>query len=345
MGGPDHESMPPVTEEATAALADYSQGEIVGLGSLPVIRPWPPADPIPLTFWKRLKGVLRPSRASNAPSGQSAPYGSVVLSQTCDIVQSDRLTVQLAPLVPLTGQRANEARTGRRPRYVPLPNADDGLFIDLENITTVHKNDLVGLVHRPGINVPGEGRKLAQAVGRRFTRFAFPDDLHPWLRPLEELLQKKAARPTSPEGMALTSVIEIRIEAKGGWEDPPPYVLTVIVIVEQGTLPYGSEEYPEPSENLLKWLRGNDGKLLRMASQIATRLNESKDTSEKYHLWLALGEAWAAQCRPGPDESESVLAAVDSIDGEVVSADDLTMDRWWGSEALDLDHLSPPRPI
>jgi hypothetical protein len=30
---------------------------------------------------------------------------------------------------------------------------------------------------------------------------------------------------------------------------------------------------------------------------------------------------------------------VDSIEGEIVSAEDLTMDRWWGSEALDLDHL------
>jgi hypothetical protein len=335
--------MPPVTDEANAALADYSQGEIVELWALPLFRPWPPANALPLTLGKRLREVLRPSRESNDVHGEPAPFGSVVLSQTCDIVQSDRLTVQVAPLARLTGQRANEARIGRRPRYVPLPNADDGLFIDLESIATIHKNDLTGVGHKPGVNSTEEGRKLAQAVGRRFTRFPFPDELHPWLRPLERLLQRKADRPASAEGIALASVIEIRIEAQESWESRP-YTLTVLVVVEQGTLPYGPEDDPEQPKILGDWLRGDDGRLLRSPAQIAQRLNDSHDASEKYFLWLALGEAWADQCRPESSEDDAVLAAVDSIDGEVVSADDFTMDRWWGSEALDLDHLSPPSP-
>jgi hypothetical protein len=343
VGGPNQESLPPVTDEAIAALTSYSQGEILELTTLPVIRPWPPLEASPLSLGTRLRKALRSSQTQNDTLGEPAPSGSAVLSQTCDIAQPDRLTVQIAPLARLAGQRANEAAIGRRPRYVPLPNADDSLFIDLESIVTVHKNDLAGVAHKPGVNNTREGRKLAQAIGRRFTRFPFPDELHPWLRPLEDLLQKKADRPSSPLGIALASVAEIRIEAQGSWESPP-YTLTVLVVVEQGILPYGPDDNPEQPKVLGNWLRDVDGSLIRSATQIAEKLNASTDASERYYLWLALGEAWADQCRPGANESESIHTAVDSIDGEVLSADDLTMDRWWGSEALDLDHLSPPRP-
>jgi len=138
----------------------------------------------------------------------------------------------------------------------------------------------------------------------------------------------------------------LRIEAKGKWEDPPPYILTVLIVVEQGVLPYGrhDDEVPEEPARLTALLRDDERLLKITAGQIAEELITAKSAPERYYLWLALGEAWAAQCSLKPGESESVRTAVDSIDGEVVSADDLTMDRWWGSEALDLDHLSAPRP-
>jgi len=336
--------LPNVTDEAHAVLANYSQGEIVEVRSLPVMCPWPPkVDRLStlriFTTWLR-------AAPPKVPPAYPAPDGSVVISQTCDIAQRDRLTVQLAPLVRLGGSDASEARINRRPRFIPLPNVDDHLFVDLQSIVTVHKNDLLDVAHKPGVNGAREGRKLAQAVGRRFTRFPFPDDLHPWLRPLEKVLQTKATKPSTPEGMALASVLELRVEAKGAWEDPPPYILTVLIIVEQGVLPYGrnDDEVPEEPASLTGLLRDDERLLKLTAGQIAAELKTARTAPERYYLWLALGEAWAAQCSVRPGEPDSVRAAVDSIDGEVVSADDLTMDRWWGSEALDLDHLSAPRP-
>jgi len=350
--------LPAVTTEANDFLSTFRQGEIIDIDSLGIhtldreenqahavgfrARLWN------LGRWLGLNGRTTDDTASREDLSRiPTPLGAVVLSQTCDIVQSDRLTVQLAPVVRLEGERANQAGSGRRPQYVAIPNANDGLFADLERICTMHKNDIVGMMHRPGVNTPLEGRKLAQAIGRRFTRFPFPDNLHPWLRPLEEVLQKKASKTASPEGRVLEHVIEIRIEAEGKWETPEPYNLTVIVVVEQGTLPYGlGDQVPEQSSTLSTWLRTDGGDLRRPAADIASRI-EGTTTSpaDKYYLWLALAEAWAEKCKPHAGASAEELAAVSSLEGEVVSADELTMDRWWGSEALDLDHLSPPRPL
>jgi hypothetical protein len=343
-------SLPPVSDRADATLADFQQGEIIKPERSEALEEETPGgranfvSELIAPLLQRLRGT----RVTAIPEHplKSMPNGAVVLSQTCDIVQRDRLTVQIAPLVPLSGSMANEARIRRRPQYVPLPNAPENLFIDLERLTSVHKNDLVDITHEAGINSQGDARKLAQSIGRRFTRFPFPDNVHPWLRPLEEVLQTKADRPNSPEGIALQSVMEIRVEAKGKWEDPPPYVLTILFVVEPGILPYGPrDEVPEVPTGLSGWLRGGSGALKRTASQIADRLNKASSAADRYYLWLALGEAWAAQCHPRPGASQAVMREVEgSIDGEVLSADELTMDRWWGSEALDLDHLSPPRP-
>jgi hypothetical protein len=344
-------SLPPVTAEAHAALVDFRQGEIIRKatprGGQVVGRHRSSPNFIgrfARVFTARFR-VTRQVTPFTDPLA-SMPNGAVVLSQTCDIVQQDRRTVQVAPLVPLSGSMANEAKIRRRPQYVPLPNAPKGLFGDLERIISVHKNDLTDIQHEAGINTRDEERKLAQSIGRRFTRFPFPDNLHPWLRPLEGVLQSKASSTTSPEGVLLENLIEIRVEAKGKWEDPPPYMLTILFVVDPGTLPFGlDEEVPGIPVSLSRWLRDDEGKLRRKPGEIASRLLGSTSDVDKYYLWLALGEAWAEQCHPRTGASQAVMDEVDSIDGEIVSADDLTMDRWWGSEALDLDHLSAPRPL
>lgn len=338
----------PVSAPAIDALASYGQGEIIETTSLSVqalsnqtIEPQNLLTRVRINLGRRLLGEgTQTGNRTLIPT----PHGSVVLSQQCDIVQSDRLTVQVAPIVQLTGSIAAEAKIRRRPRFIPLPSAGEDLFVDLEVISTLHKNELIGLSHRSGVNNLAESRKFAQAIGRRFTRFPFPDELHPWLRPLEEVLQSKAAKPLTPEGRALSSVEEIRIEADNGWENPPPYDLTILVIVEPGTLPYPvGEDPPDQPDALSKWLRNNDGDLKKSAGEIAARM-QSAPQVENYYLWLALGEAWARRCQPGAGATEAERQAVNSVDGEVVSADEVSIDRIWRSEALDLDHLSSPRP-
>lgn len=339
----------PVSELAAAALASYQQGEIIDVRYLPIkARITYPAQQKGLLVRLRISlgcRLLKLDVGADSSVIASTPLGAAVLSQQCDIVQTDRLTLQVAPIVPLTGDIAAEARINRRPRFVPLPNAGDSLFVDLEVISTLHKNELVDIDHRPGVNNLLEARKFAQAIGRRFTRFPFPDELHTWLRPLEEVLQSKASRPLTPEGMALSSIEEFRIEADNGWDDGPPYNLTILVIVKEGTLAYtDGEDVPSQPEALGRWLRNSGGDLTKSSGQIADRLRQASTTSERYYLWLALGEAWANRCRPGAGATDAERNAVTSVEGEVASAEDLTIDRWWRSEALDLDHLSAPRP-
>lgn len=339
----------PVSENAAEALASYNQGEIITIRYLPVqTRNYQSVESGKFLSRMRVnlaRRLLKLDVDIGSYSIVSTPHGAAVLSQQCDIIQTDRLTVQVAPIVPLTGGIAAEALIRRRPRFVPLPNAGDNLFVDLEIISTLHKNELVDLDHRPGVNSLAEARKFAQAIGRRFTRFPFPDELHTWLRSLEELLQSKASRPLTPEGVALSSVEEIRIEADNGWEGGAPYNLTILVIVSHGTLSYATgEDVPSQPDALGRWLRNSNGDLSKSAGEIAARLQRASASEERYYLWLALGEAWANRCRPSAAASDAERRAVNSVDGEVVSAEDLTIDRWWRSEALDLDHLSAPRP-
>lgn len=322
-------ALPAVGQAAERSLSEYAQGEIIEVSSLP----------IDFTRKQARFRSLPYRRRKRLPT----PYGAVVLSQTCDIVQSDRVTVQVAPIVALNGEQAREAEGGRRPRYIAVPAAGVDRFGDLECMITIHKNDLVDISHRPGVQTHREGRNLAYAIGRRFTRFPFPDNLHPWLRPLEEILQERARKPQSPIGQVLARVKEIRVQAVGGWREPP-YDLTILILVDEGELPYAAgDDRPPLPDDLGEYLRRSDGELKRTPGEIAASLLTATDPVRKYHLWLALGEAWAGVCRPR-SASRAVLGEVESIEGEVVSESDLTVDRWRASEALDLDHLSSPRP-
>jgi hypothetical protein len=67
-----------------------------------------------------------PALAVTADDGSSIDYetpnGVVLISQTCDIVQANRLAVVAAPLVyESNAARAAEARNGKRPALIHLP--------------------------------------------------------------------------------------------------------------------------------------------------------------------------------------------------------------------------------
>ena len=275
----------------------------------------------------------------------ATPAGVVIISQTCDVVQRDRLTVQVAPLIRLADPMAEEARNGRRPRYVHLPELGDDMFADLEVIATVAKPLLRGHERVPGVRADDDVRRFGQAVGRRFSRFAFPDDVQPWLQPLEDIARSKSQRPASPEGQAFSRVVELRLESENGW-DSPPFDLVLAVIVERGTLPmFPDDTLPEMSDALRRRLYHPNSTNLKLTSgEIASLLQGANDAVERYCLWTALGDAWAAKCTPKSSAASNVRNAVSMIRGEVIEADEYSLSRVRRSEVLDLDHLSPPWP-
>jgi len=310
-----------VDEATVAVLANYRQGDLLtDVTCIPVVG------------------------ADGHPRAYSTRGGAVLLSQTCDIVLPDRLAVHAAPLARLPDEIAAQARNGKRPRYVHVPAAGEDAFADLEVIGTFTKAYLATRAHTAGVVTDDDIRRFGRAVARRFGRFAFPDEVVHWLAPLLEILASKAGKPASPEGQALTSVVELRVEAAGGWLNPP-YELTLAIIVEPGTLPtFPNDELLDLPPALEGWLYTDDRRLKPTAGDIASRLTTSTTAIERYFYWMALGEAWASRCRPKGTTSKKVLDAVASLIAEVVPADEYVLTRYRRSEQLDLDHLSVPTP-
>jgi hypothetical protein len=86
------------------------------------------------------------------------------------------------------------------------------------------------------------------------------------------------------------------------------------------------------------------GVLKQTSGEIAVLLQRAKEPEERYFLWMALGAAWAAKCKP-KHSTETVTDAVSTIRGEVIEAGEFSLTRVMRSEVLDLDHLSPPWPV
>jgi len=262
---------------------------------------------------------------SSGPTVASAPLGVAVVSQTCDNIRG--AFVQVAPVVRLTGNELSNAASGRTARYAPIPGVGDDAYIELSKIATVDKSRLREDQRVPGVQSLTQARELAMALARRFGRFAFPDEVVEWLTPLRRVAQKKAGRPESPEGAALSRVRQIRVRSESGWSGAP-YTLGLTFLFDEGELPFDFGSGPDAS--LRAWTAG------RPAAELAARLARGV-VAEQATLFQALCEQWVDACRRSGDERAVAECSVD-----LASADEYTLASFWASEALDLDHLSGP---
>jgi hypothetical protein len=263
------------------------------------------------------------------------PFGAVVVSQTCDLVRESVAEAQVSPVVTLSGNLAKEARAHRRPRYAPLSALGNEYFADLSVISTVHKSLLLSCDRQPGIAVHDWLARVdfSRAIGRKFDRYAFPDDVTPWLRPLQELMQSRAPK-AGPVGQLADEILELRLEASEGWDAEPPYDLTLIVIVKASALPTVDDEVDLPELNL------SDSETLPQAA--AKRPAEDAKPEQVIAFWGRIEGALERLCRPPGNAPESVRLAVRSLAVEIVAEDDLKYSRALRSVEIDLDHLSAP---
>jgi hypothetical protein len=299
----------PLGETHRQVIDSFRQGDVVTIDGLPVL-------------------------GSDAVWFCRTPYGAVLLTQTCDAVREEKPTVALAPIARLDGSTASAARDGKLLRYIDVPSAGPDAFADLAVIATIDKALFATLPRKAGVDQTDDDavRKFGRAVGRRFGRFPFPDEVVPWLRPLEVVMQSKHDK-NSPEGAAMRDVIELRVEAIGGWRNPP-YALTLCVIVKPGVVPsFPDDEQPPCPDDLTAWLRTDKGDLRQASSAIANKLamerTRSPSSASAYWLWLSLAEAWAARCTPdvgkrSPEDAAKILTAVTGIDAILSMRPDLT---------------------
>ena len=208
---------PPDTGAVDAALANWRQGDCV------VGEQW-------FVYRTNLDNPLTDG-AQKAAAGETDlaevnARGFVVVSQSCDLVRScsTRPFVEVSPLVESEERNIRSVKRGRLPRYVFVPGLEDQQLVgDLDRVMTVEKSVAAGWEQTKGCKNDQEMRALTQAIARKRTRFAFPDDFGELARQLQNRLIDKHERQ-SQEGEGLRALREVRVRAAPSWDDAKVHI-------------------------------------------------------------------------------------------------------------------------
>lgn len=203
---------PTLIKDVDKALADCQQGDVVAGGWMV----YACDTDFPLTP----EGGAAADRTSGATIAVVEAAHWVVLTQTCDIQRTaaERPFLTVAPLVELSGTMAEEARGARRPRYAHVPALGTSAFADLDQIMTVEKSLMLGRDLQRGCGTAEDVDRFRAAVGRKFARVAYPEDLRRSLDRLVKRIKEKHNRPNSEEGRALRCLHEIRAIGEPDWD-------------------------------------------------------------------------------------------------------------------------------
>ncbi|WP_369961276.1 hypothetical protein [Leifsonia sp. EB34] len=259
-------------------------------------------------------------------------------------MQKKTTAVLVATVRRLDEATSRGAREGARPRFVHLPGIGPDFFADLDHVATIQKTALVQYEFSDGLSDELGQRKFAQLVGRRFSRHAFPDEISPWLTPLQSVVAKSVLRGEESLAAAMEEIEELRVEASS-WVSFP-MDLTLHVVVHAGELPAPSDELPEPSDGIRSWL-ATTRSYKEIARKLFPEYGSRPTGDDRQVLWDAFGDALARTCKPSNADKRNIPGcenAVASIEAMISSDDEFTLAMLRRSERLDLAHLSVPDP-
>ena len=217
--------MPLSEEEEQAidqALKEWRQGDFsldAGLEFVHLADLSHPHSSASIQFADALSNAGEDLGASAEPVINEVP-GLVMLSQTCDVIRGcrDRPFVEVAPLFEVDEQRVEEIRRLKRPAFAYVPaTAAQRLVAHLDRTMTVEKALVAAWTRRPGWETDDQLRDFAQALARKRSRFAFPDDFVAAAQYLSQRLTDKHNRQTE-EGARLRALREIRVRAAPSWD-------------------------------------------------------------------------------------------------------------------------------
>jgi hypothetical protein len=204
--------------DVDTSLAPWRQGDCV-LGEQWFIHRFDPKNPLTA----EAKDVVE----QGVDLSESPVRGLVVITQSCDIVRGcqQRPYVEVSPLVEVTDDQLKLIERKRKPQYAYIPAlAKDRLVADLDRVMTVEKAIVAAWTRVSGCRSDVESREFNQAVARKRTRFAFPDDFNEFVGKLNDRLQNKHGK-ASDEGEALQALIEIRVRAAPSWAANPTEIM------------------------------------------------------------------------------------------------------------------------
>lgn len=156
----------------------------------------------------------------NADLTESSVSGFVVVTQTCDLVRScaERPFVEVAPLVAVDDQYLQDIHRLKRPRYAYIAGvAEFNLVADLDRVMTVEKAVVARWERISGCQSDADTRLLGEALARKRSRFAFPDDFNEFARELQKRMQKRHDK-ADDDGVGLRALREIRVRAAPAWD-------------------------------------------------------------------------------------------------------------------------------
>lgn len=262
-----------------------------------------------------------------------------VISQSCDIVRGEWISV--VPVASLDSSKAGLARRGSMPQFAHLPELGQEIFADLSFVTSLRRSELADRPRMAGVDPSNwdDVRKLSRAIGRRFSRFAFPDPVVPWFDPLRPYFERRHEKDTSV-GRVLRAIRELRVQTDD-WHTPGAEV-TLHVIVKRAEIPEPDDgaisddvrtlmdQEPTSLESVCDLLRPSEGVV--------------RGGPDGVMLWHLVGRALAQMCVIDASKVSIPGAeyAVSRVECEVVSESEFTLWQFRHSETLDLDHLSPP---
>lgn len=191
---------------------------------------------------------------------QGTVEGSVVLTQTCDIVRScvRRPFLEIAPVVEVEEADAHQIERGYRPNYAIIPALRGRrLVADLDRVMTVEKSIVATWTRTPGLTTDKEARDFAQALSRKRARFAFPDDFNVLVKKLQSRIEEKHDRH-SDEGRALRALREIRVTGSPSWEEANGIELFFWFIRNEADATFEGKAWAGYLESWLKFVTPRD---------------------------------------------------------------------------------------
>jgi len=258
--------------------------------------------------------------------------GVVIVTQTCDLVRAVNSDpyVQLAKLFAAPDEDTRRwLASGHVPSVVRLPGSDD-LFADLNLIATVEKSSLLSTEWDRHSDSPQDLDDFANAVGRRSSRFAFPDDFQQATKKLRDRIRSKYGKQESAEGRILTKVRQIRATATPNWASDT-YAATLTFIVDPTQFPIGAESDLTVNDELQVWTENAS------VPQLCSAIEDPARSLHRPYLWQSLAEKWADICTPN--------SSVTVVDAEVATADEFSVADMWMSQRLDMDYLSDDEDV
>lgn len=262
------------------------------------------------------------SVSSDGPVEHPTVLGVVVISQCCDLAKASATNLPVcAAVVELQGSDAALARSGRQPRYASAEHLGEGLFVDFGVIGSIETDLLDG-----GVAEEDDQRRrvLAGRVSRRFSRFAYPDEVQRYLRTLQKNLRSRITKD-SAVARCLDQLATLRVEAD--WDDGPPWALNVVFVLGDGILPPLGDDLPQPT--LLRVLPKDLTKTAQLIDACAP------EDAQLFPLWQRFSQLLCESAL-----AEGVPGVIEEWTTEVTDESDFSYARFMRSADLDVDDLS-----